>query len=57
MSQLFSDKAEDCSAVMEGFIWSLSQCGGGRKGGRFYLAVVWQALRQTLVVVCLFMLV
>lgn len=53
MSLLFSDKAEDCGAVREAFILSLSHCRGGRGGdGVFYLAVVWQTPRQAQVVVC-----
>lgn len=53
MSLLFSDKAEDCGAVREAFILSLSHCGGGWEGDVFfYLAVVGQTLRQAQVVVC-----
>lgn len=37
MSLLFSDKAEDCGAVREAFILSLSRCGGGRGGDGVFL--------------------
>lgn len=52
---LFSDKAEDCGAVREAFILSLSHLGRGGGDGVFYLAVMWQNLKQAqVVVICIY---